>query len=375
MEQRRNARSRIIDVYKGMTIFAIVVLHIALVAKSDVGGEPVLPLQILYLGLIGFFIISGYFFRPGRGFRENMGRRVRILFAALLVCAVVLTLASFLWCLLWGQPTGTDDLVLGLQRAFGVERAFVDFEASVPWAVCGISLGYYFLWCILGAFVIFYAVADRIRDDWKLGALVVSVLMAFTVAYRELFDFTLPFYLNLAPIAAVFMVAGMYLAKLDLAGRMESGGFGDRRTLGLVAVCLVAAVALAFVFPPNIKFDWMYFGSYGGWSAVPYTLEALAMFVVLLFLALVLSRVPLLSEVFLRLGPHTMGILLLHGFVAKFMLAPFFTFGTDVALPAEFGGIARVAYAFAVLAVTYAICAYGPSVMGRLKGSGKTESG
>ena len=365
--REQDGRSVVLDVFKGMAIFAIVVLHIAVVSRSDVGSEPAIPLQILYLGLIGFFIISGYLFKPGRGFGENMKRRISILFTALLTCAVILPLLTYAWCLLCGQPVGLDDLILGFQRSFGVERSFKPLETTVPWPICGISMGYYFLWCILGAFIIFYAVADRIRDDWKSGAAVIAVLMVFTIAYRELCDFGLPFYLNLSPIAAVFMIAGMYLAKGGLAERMESLRLGNTKMLGLILGCLAAVIILAVMFPPNIKFDWMCFGSHGGWSAIPFVLEGVTAFVVLLFLALILSKIPLVSTAFDRLGAHTMGILLLHNFVAKSALIPFFTFSAEAALPPDFGGIARFVFSLAVLAAAYEICAYGPSVLKRLK--------
>ena len=115
-EGDRAIRSRSMDIFKGVAISIIVILHIGIVAKGDV-GNPAPPVQALYLGLVGFFIMSGYFFRPGRGFRENMLRRVRILLLALLIAAIGLSVISFLWCYLWGQPTDLDDLLLCMQRA------------------------------------------------------------------------------------------------------------------------------------------------------------------------------------------------------------------------------------------------------------------
>ena len=123
------------------------ILHIGIVVKSDV-GEPSPIIQALYLGLISFFIISGYFFKPGRGFRENMRRRIKVLFYALVTASVCLSVICFLWCLLWGQPTNLDDLALCLERAFNLERSFLDFDIRapdprIPWAICGFSAGYF----------------------------------------------------------------------------------------------------------------------------------------------------------------------------------------------------------------------------------------
>jgi len=364
-EEDRSARSRSMDIFKGVAISIIVILHIGVVAKGDV-GNPAPPVQALYLGLVGFFIMSGYFFRPGRGFRENMMRRVRILLLALLIAAVGLSVISFLWCSLWGQPTDLDDLLLCMQRAFTLERSFVDFDDRPPWAICGFSMGYYFLWVLLISCVIFYAVADRIRDDWKLGLAVVAVLLGVTIAYRELFDFSLPFNLNLCPMATVFMIAGMYLAKTDLAEWIESSGPRGRGFWLLFAASTLCVMALVYILPPSIDFEYMDFGKYGGWSAIPYVAEGVLAFVMLLCIFRLLSMLPVISWMFVDIGKHTLGILILHVFVAKTIMAPFFTFDDANCLTPDFTGIWRVVLAFASLAMSYLICAYGPLVLKRL---------
>ena len=353
------------DVFKGVAITIIVILHIAIVAKGDV-KDPVPPVQALYLGLVGFFIMSGYFFRPGRGFRENMGRRVRLLLVALLVASIAMSIMIFLWCCLWGQPTDLDDLVFCIERCFRLERSFVDFDATVPWAICGFSMGYYFLWVLLLACVIFYAVADRIRDNWKLGVAVVAALLLITVVYRELFSFGLPFDLNLCPMAAVFMIVGMYLAKIDLVGRIESSKMGDPRFWALFLGSTAALMTMVYLLPPSIDFDYMDFGQYGGYSAIPYVVEGTLAFVMLLYLFYFISKIPLVSTLFSELGKHTLGILILHCFIAKILMAPFFTFNDVVCLTDDLEGLGRIVLAIASLVMAYLICAYGPAFLKRL---------
>ena len=356
-------RLRSPDVFKGLAIFFIAILHLAIVARSGM-SEPSPLIQALYLGLVGFFVLSGYFFRPGRGFVGNMRSRVRILFLALVIAAAALPVISFLWCSLWGQPTGFGDLVDCWKRTFGLELSFVTFGDKVPWAICGFSMGYYYLWCMLGAFIIFYAVADRIRDRPVLGTLTVLVLVSITAAYRELFDFTLPFYLNLSPIAAAFMICGMYIAKLDLVGRVESCDLRDVRWWAPFVICTAVLLVMVFLLPPTITFDHMSFGKHGGFSAFPYMVEGVLAFVMILYLSFFISRIPLLSSTFVELGKHTLGILLLHVFVAKMILAPFFTFNSVDCVTADLAGIGRTVFAFVALFVTYLICAYGPKLIG-----------
>ena len=124
-------------------------------------------------------------------------------------------------------------------------------------------MGYYFLWVLLFSCVIFYAVADRIRDDWRLGLAVIAVLLGVTIAYRELFDFGLPFNLNLCPMAAVFMITGMYLARFDLIGKIESAGLRDRGFWIAFAASTVCVMAIVYILPPSIDFEYMDFGKYG----------------------------------------------------------------------------------------------------------------
>ena len=359
------SRLRSIDVFKGLAIFFIVILHLAIVARSGM-SEPSPAIQALYLGLVGFFVMSGYFFKPGRGFKENMGRRVKILFVALLISAFCLPIISFLWCSLCGQPTGFEDLIDCWRRTFCLERSFVPYDDSVPWAICGFSMGYYYLWCMLGAFVVFYAVADRIVNNLKLGIITITVLVCITAAYRELVDFTLPFYLNLVPIAAAFMICGMYLAKIDLVGIVESGAFRDLKWWGLFIGSTAALLVMVFILPPTITFDLMSFGHFGGYSAFPYLVEGILAFVMILYISFFISKIPVVASVFERLGEHTMGILLLHVFIAKVALAPFFTFNNEICITGDFGGIGRTIFAFAVLLLTYLVCAYGPKFIRRI---------
>ena len=359
-EAEFGSRLKSLDVFKGLGIFFIVILHLAIVARS--GMSELSPLlQALYLGLVGYFVMSGYFYRPGKGFRYNMGRRVKYLFIGLVIAAVCLPIVSFIWCSIWGQPTGFDDLVDCWIRTFGLEHSFIPYDERVPWAICGFSMGYYYLWCMLGAFIIFYAVADRIRDDPKLGLLTILVLVSVTALYRELFDFALPFYLNLVPIAAAFMICGMYMAKIDFASKVESGNFGDIRWWAPFIICTLALLILVFIFPPSITFDLMNFGKYGGYSAFVYIIEGMLAFVMITYASFFISKIPLLSVVFERLGEHTMGILLLHVFIAKVILAPFFTFNSVDCVTGDFSGIGRTVFAFAVLFISYLVCAYGPA--------------
>lgn len=366
-EQDRNQRFVSADIYKGAAIFAIAVMHLAIPARTGLGEMPAY-LQFLYMGLMGFFILSGYFFRPGRGFRENMRLRIVRLFVALLFCAVVLTFVCYLWCLVWGQPTDFDDLVYAIVFAMGLKDTGNPLGEITPWPVCGYPMGFYFLWTMLGAFVLFYALADRVDRDRRLGILFIVALVAVTVAYKEIWPYSLPFSIHLMPMAAAFMFTGQLLAGERFVERLETAGL---RSKGFWAVLLVSAVAgmvLVWFFLPSIKFDWMDLGEYGGYSAIPYLFEGLLAFSTILSLSCILSRIPVLSTAFTELGKHSLGILLLHCFIAKIIMAPFYTYTSEAFLTADFSGLPRVALALVSLTLSYLICRFGPVLLIRMTG-------
>ena len=106
-----------------------------------------------------------------------------------------------------------------------------------------------------------------------------------------------------------------------------------------------------------ISFDLMNFGKFGGYSAFPYMIEGMLAFVMITYLSFFVSKIPYVSVLFRRIGEHTMGILLLHVFIAKIFLAPFFMFNTVDCITGDFqAGIGRTLFSVAVLLVAYAVC-------------------
>lgn len=61
-----SGRLRTADVLKGILILGIVFVHIFMLNESGILERTISPiLQCLYLGLIGFFVTSGYFLPYG----------------------------------------------------------------------------------------------------------------------------------------------------------------------------------------------------------------------------------------------------------------------------------------------------------------------
>lgn len=361
------ARVRSIDVFKGVAILIIVFCHICFATKSDV-GSPNAVIQTLYLGLMVFLMISGYFYRPERSFAENMKKRVTVLLLALVICCVALTVISYLWAVLCSQPIQQSDLLDGFEFMFCLHKAFDPLDTPTVWEFCGNGVGYYFLWLMLGSFVIFYALEGIVRKDIRLRAVLIAALIAMSIAYRELYPYNLPFYLHLSMMGAAFMFTGSAFKQYGVFERIGAFEWRSWRYWVPFVLSMVLSLVLVFFLPPNIRFDQMMFGDYGGYSAVPYYVEAVVASVSMMYFCTFFSRIPLLSDAFVVCGKHSLGLLLLHGTIAAMMVMPFYTLSRTVWLPEELGVVPRTAIAAVTVVICLVICIYGPAVLERLKG-------
>lgn len=361
------ARVRSIDVFKGVAILIIVFCHICFATKSDV-GSPNAVIQTLYLGLMVFLMISGYFYRPERSFAENMKKRVTVLLLALVICCVALTVISYLWAVLCSQPIQQSDLLDGFEFMFCLHKAFDPLDTPTVWEFCGNGVGYYFLWLMLGSFVIFYALEGIVRKDIRLRAVLIAALIAMSIAYRELYPYNLPFYLHLSMMGAAFMFTGSAFKQYGVLERIDSLEWRSWRYWVPLILSMAVSLVLVFLLPPNIRFEQMMFGDYGGYSAVPFYVEAVVASVSMMYFCTFFSRIPLLSDAFVVCGKHSLGLLLLHGTIAAMMVMPFYTLSRTVWLPEELGVVPRTAIAAVTVVICLVICIYGPAVLERLKG-------
>ncbi len=355
-----------IDVLKGLIIFLIVGLHIIVASKGNMGESP-LPLQYLYLGLMSFFIISGYFYRPERGVIANLKKRTIQIVVATVLAGFILTTATFVWLNLLGQSCGFEDYINATLHYLGLSYVGIDSTIQADYALCQISIGYYFLWVMLMAFYIFYPIADHVYKDKRKGAVAIIILLVITILFGEFFHWGLPFFAQLAPLAAAFMIVGVYFAQ---AGEIERVERMEVRSLSYwipLIVAVVVSVVLVYFFHPGTDFDLLDFGEYGGFSVFPYFIEATAVFIVIYYFTAFLAKVPLLSNLFNKFGQHTLGLLLIHGGIAKMIAATMGTIIPQALIPDTIDTIGRVAIFFATLIISMVILHFLPRLVEMLK--------
>lgn len=326
VEKVPKERIRCFDMFKGVAIIVIVFVHLfVLVPKGGNSGTRVsIPLQFLYLGLMTFFVTSGYFYKPERGFVSNFKKRVLQLVVAIVGCGLLTPLVVWGYMAIVGVDAGFDDYITCVKSCIGypffqsLDLTYEDKSVSI----LAVLNGTYFLKVMVWAFLIFYAIADYVLKDMRRTAVAIVVLVGLTALFLEWPRLYFPWMAHMAPISAALMLAGAAMAKYNVAELIERNWRSKRFVLYLL-VSVVATVVLLSVFPPGNDFNVSKLGSYGGWSAFPYFLESVfASFILLTFVAF-LSKIAPLYKVVGFVGKHTLAILLFHTAVARMIIVLF----------------------------------------------------
>ena len=332
------------DLVKGIAITGMVVLHLALLQGH--GSAPVTTTGvgitmfkgIPYSLLCTFIVISGYFYVPGRSFMWNMRKRI-LRFSIFLIVAIIV-LNSLMYAYLWLQ--GGYDLELSQlgdviwQNIIG-RGAFKTFDeinvyGGIILAPFEVTHQLYYLQMLIVGYVIFYAIADKVMNDWRKLFSAVFILMTITAVYVEFVGVVLPFYAHLGPMAAGFLLIGTYLSKIRFYEWLESGVYDKRYWLTFLAL-LVISVLLCFITPRDPSIIYCNFGPFGGWSLYSFAVLSVAGGMMLSFIISWIRYIRCLREAIATVGVFCISVFVLHMFVAKCLAAPFVTFNTEVWIP------------------------------------------
>ena len=311
---------------KGMAIFGLVMIHLVFDTSGTGDTDSSVAFEFIYCFLFMFFVVSGYFYRPERGFWNNTKKRLSQLLVAYVLCTVILTAVMYVYLVMTGYSLEPSELVNVTWRCLIGKTAFQTYGEEVPFfGVFEIGQGYYFIEIMIVAFVIFYAVADWALKDIRRSLLTMFLLATVTCAIVEVIGVKLPFYAESAPLAAALMLAGAVMGKYKIASYIENG-WRTKRYWAIFIIMFVIGVVFISFFPTGLRFNTSRYGAYGGWSAYPFLVIAISCGYVLLTVSSFLSKIPLMSNLFMFLGEHTLVILLFHTFYAKLLISPFCTF-------------------------------------------------
>ena len=355
------------DVFKGFLIICIVVIHLVLLRDPRSGQDLDIPLfiQAGYLGLMSFFITAGYFYKPERGFLENTKRRLKYFFSVFVVCLIVSPVVMYLWLCLIGQPPVLDDMVESILRGLSIYQLFEPFSESTVCQVCYTTFVSYFLWIMMGSFLLLHALGRFALSSTARFVTVVGILIAIQVIITEFYNLRLPFFMQEWPIGAAFMLFGAFLKDIKALYWIERFEYRSIRFWAPLLLCILGEAVLVVLLPPGNSFDIVKFGDYGGISVVPFFAQSILVFFIYYYLFLLISKIPVLSSVITLEGRHTLGIALTHGLLATMIVSLFYPITDTSWFPPEASTPFMMAVAMVVLVLCTLLCLVWHYFLGR----------
>jgi len=350
------SRIKSLDILRGAAIIGVIAVHIMFGAGRGVDGVygGFNFAELIYAALPMFMVITGYLYKSGKDFRTNVKHRVVPLIVTLVVATVVLTCAMYVYLWLLGYDLTQYDLLgniieIIVGKACFQEIGAAGYSAGLVLAPYDISAGFYYLQILAVGLIIFYAIADSVLDNWKHCVIAILSLLSMTGLYLTTINAQLPFSAQLGPVVAAFLLTGALLRKYNVAEYIENG-YREKK-YWVIFACLVALSAVCILhIPSGMNIYNSLFGAYGGWSVFPYLVLSMSCGLVLMYLAALIMRVPVVSDIFRFAGVNSIVLFTLHMFVAKLIVAPFTTIGTEYWITVE-----SLSMRFVILIVTLAI--------------------
>ncbi len=195
-----------------------------------------------------FFVVSGYIYKEGRSYRENIGRKAsRLLLPYFGYSAVLLAFYALL-----GRNFAET-----LRSAFGVlysRYCLYDTTRSVD-NVYLFTVANGAMWYLTAFFVtslLYHALVDRCLKSVKFLTISLAVLTAVTILLADI-PVLLPWSLDLACVGTIFMLAGTFLGR---------AGYFEKKTSPLSFLLVLAAYIVLSYCNPGINMSVREYGKY-----------------------------------------------------------------------------------------------------------------
>lgn len=360
-----------VDVMKGLFIVTIVIVHLFMLNVR--AGERAMPVvaAMLYLGLLVFYVIAGYFYKMERTFKENMKRVGKLVFA-LAVTSFLLPAILYCWFLIFGQPVQFGDMCDAILRALWLCDLGGPIDHLLPVDMCYVNYTNYFLWPMAEGLIIFFALYKYVMPDNRKIIAVIIAFILLQVGATALYV-RLPFYLQLCPIATALIFFGAALSKYKVFERIDTFQWRNPKYWAVFLISIAAAFIMCLLFPAGVKFDYLIFGPWGAWSVITFFITVVFVSIFYAYVGTMLSRIPVLSSFFILSGRHSLGLALYHVFIAKMIIAPFFTFDNVTCFPEALNTIQLIVIVILVLVICLVSCEFGPKLIARAISKDKPE--
>lgn len=274
------------DVARGIALSLVVTSH-----------AHEINIYLLYYFIQIFFIISGYVYRPGRSYGENMKKK----FSRVLV--PYFGYSALLWVFYAVIRRNKDEM---LHSLFGVLYSrFYFYKVGTtedPVSLLDIANGaMWYLTAFFVASLVFHLIVDKCLASWKVTAVCTIVILGISMALNYL-PILLPWSIDIAGITALLMVAGAWLRKLQF--------FEKKENFWMVAGMLLLYLGTA-TFNGYLNTSVRIYGNYEALSVPLYMIVSISGSILCIWVAKWIQNLKI-GDFMRYIGTHTMEIMCVH---------------------------------------------------------------
>lgn len=279
-------RYKYLDVARGIGLMLVVISHSCGLNSYLIN---------FYIPL--FFVLSGYTYKGGRSYGENIAKKAKRLLVPYFGYSAVL----FLFYMLLGRTA--EEMK---HSAFGIFYSrFCLYDTTLVednvylFTIANGAMWY--LTAFFAASLLFHLIADRALSSKKFLVGCIVVLLAVTMAVAEL-PVLLPWSIDLAGVAALFMLSGALLARAD---------FFEKKWNIPCVVAIFASYMLLSTVNPGINMSLREYGKYGALSVPAFVIIGVGGSMLCIWVAKLMQDI-FVGKILNYIGQNTIVILAFH---------------------------------------------------------------
>lgn len=305
-----------VDIAKGLLIIFICCLHI---------GNSAMPWTEKHVTVGAFLFISGYFYKPNRGYKANLKRRTKQILIPFLLYGAIGLLAVFAFELLQGKEIGLLDLADAFLRHVFDNYTFHPFYASTTANTIALYvLPMWFLMRLYIAELIMFSFADWAICSAKRMLFVVGALLTATFLWGRFVGIhILPFQISTCFAFIAVLLAGAYAGEHNVFDYIENGR-RDWRYWGIALAALGLLIGLFQTGACEYRIVKGFFGDTQTleqmWTVYPWFIMSICSAYIVVLCSSLLAKLPVVKKVLSVIGQNTLMILSSHQVLAYILM-------------------------------------------------------
>lgn len=299
------------DIAKGLAIILVMMLHI-LTTKTELFN--------IMGGIVGFimslfFFLTGYNYKSGKTFKENVTKRVKQILIPFLIYTFSITIISGIYYVITGEYTILEVLetyanfllTRNLGSLFGLTYAARSVYTTI--------LVGWFIQMMLVASILFYAVVDLCLNNVASFLSISIGCIVFTMALTH-FEVKLPFYIVEAPTICVIFLFGALFKKYDLFNKSKLLWIIINSVIGYGLYLILAAMfqGAGLIMGGGLT------SKYGAWEAPLTILMCIISSYAFINFCKLLAKIKPVSFILSWVGQNSLYYLLLHMVVRQYVV-------------------------------------------------------